>query len=80
MTPRKITMNELRFHDGKDGRPCYTACNGFVYDVSESYFWRGGVHLVLHDAGEDLTNAMFEAPHGTDLLEKFPIVGILSEL
>jgi predicted heme/steroid binding protein len=79
MTPRKFTPDELKFYDGRDGRPCYTACDGIVYDVSESYFWQGGVHLVSHLAGEDLTNAMTIAPHGPDLLEKFPVVGILTD-
>jgi len=79
MTPRKFTIDELKSFDGRDGRPCYTACDGIVYDVSESYFWRGGVHLVSHLAGEDLTAAMIEAPHGTDLLEKFPVMGTLAD-
>jgi predicted heme/steroid binding protein len=79
MTPRKFTKDELKSFDGRDGRPCYTACNGLVYDVSDSYFWRGGVHLVLHGAGKDLTDAMDDAPHGIELLEQFPIVGILSD-
>jgi hypothetical protein len=40
----------------------------------------GGVHQVLHHAGCDLSNALEKAPHGFDLLEKFPIIGELGEL
>jgi predicted heme/steroid binding protein len=77
MSQRKFTRKELRFYDGREGRPAFTAYNGLVYDVSNSYFWRGGRHLVVHDAGEDLTAEMAEAPHGIDMLEAFPVVGIL---
>jgi predicted heme/steroid binding protein len=48
-----------------------------VYDVSDSYHWRKGVHHVSHHAGFDLTDALERAPHDFSLLEKFPIVGEL---
>ena len=76
---RKFTREELREFDGREGRPAYVAFRGKVYDVSESFLWRGGKHQVLHQAGEDLTEAMQEAPHGEELLARFPVVGELQE-
>ena len=50
-----------------------------MYDVSHSFQWKKGVHQVTHYAGYDLTDAQKQAPHGADMLEKFPIVGKLVE-
>ena len=33
----------------------------------------------MHETGVDLTDALEEAPHGPDLLERVPVVGILKE-
>lgn len=75
---RKFTLSELRWYDGKEGRPAYVAFQGKVYDVSSSFLWREGRHQVLHNAGEDLTEALRDAPHGPELLARFPVVGELS--
>ncbi len=74
---RQFTKEELARYDGKEGRPAYIACNGKVYDVSKSFLWQKGNHQVLHRAGADLTKALKQAPHGKDLLERFPVVGTL---
>jgi predicted heme/steroid binding protein len=66
---------ELEQYNGKNGMPAYIAYCGFVYDLSGSYFWRGGKHWVQHAAGHDLTAELSPAPHKADLLAKFPIVG-----
>lgn len=71
-----FTQEELREYDGSNG-VAYIACNGKVFDVSGSYHWRKGVHHFRHLAGADLTDALEQAPHGIDLLEKFPIIGEL---
>ena len=76
---RTFTQKELARYNGKDGAPIYVAFKRKVYDVSSSFLWRGGSHQVLHHAGEDLTDGLGQAPHGVDLLEKFPVVGTLSE-
>lgn len=70
-------MSELRRYDGKEGRPAYVAFQGKVYDVSSSFLWRGGRHQAMHNAGEDLTEALRSAPHGPELLMRFPVVGEL---
>lgn len=74
---REFTPKELAAYDGREGRPAYVAHGGKVYDVSGSFLWRGGRHQVLHRAGRDLTEALPQAPHGPELLEKFPVVGTL---
>jgi len=74
---RRFTREELRQYDGREGRPSYVACNGRVYDVSDSFLWRDGVHQVTHRAGTDLTEALRTAPHGEELLERFPVVGVI---
>ncbi|HIH95956.1 MAG TPA: cytochrome B5 [Thermoplasmata archaeon] len=76
---KKFTRKELARYNGKDGAPAYVACEGEVYDVSKSVLWRKGEHQVTHNAGQDLTDSIKEAPHGPDLLKKFPLVGILEE-
>lgn len=75
---RIFTKEELSKYDGSDG-VAYVAYGGKVYDVSQSLHWKGGIHQVVHYAGCDLTKALKEAPHGPDMLGKFPIVGKLMD-
>jgi len=74
---RKLTQEELSRCDGKDGAPTYIAYKSKVYDVSRSFLWMQGRHQVVHTAGVDLTGELDSAPHGADLLERFPVVGII---
>jgi predicted heme/steroid binding protein len=76
---RIFTGEELKQYDGRKGI-AYVAYMGRVYDVSLSFHWKRGIHQVFHRAGYDLTGALEQAPHGTDILDKFPIVGELVDL
>jgi predicted heme/steroid binding protein len=76
---KDFTKEELSRYDGKSGRPAYVAYKGKVYDLSGSFLWNDGNHQVLHNAGTDLTHAMEQAPHGGDVFEKYPLVGILRD-
>lgn len=76
---KTYTRAQLARCDGKKGRPACIAYGGKVYDVSESFLWKGGRHMAMHEAGRDLTEAIDEAPHGADLLERVPVVGVLDE-
>jgi predicted heme/steroid binding protein len=76
---RRFTREELSLYDGRDGSPAYVACEGTVYDVTPSFLWQKGRHQVRHMAGTDLTAELDTAPHGMELLERFPIVGVLIE-
>lgn len=74
---RCFTLEELRCYNGRDGAPAYVAANGIVYDVTNSFLWRGGRHQALHEAGTDCTAHLRDAPHGAEFLERFPVVGVL---
>lgn len=76
---RRFSREELSKYNGENGTPIYIAYKGKVYDVSNSFLWKNGNHQVLHKAGEDLTDALYEAPHGADLLERYPVIGIIEE-
>jgi hydroxylamine dehydrogenase len=74
-----FTPNELPKYDGKEGRPAYVVYKNKVYDVSESSKWAGGTHFRAHAAGQDLTKKLEAAPHGEEVLERFPVVAELSQ-
>ena len=77
---KKFTRAELNQYNGTDGTKLYIAYRGKVYDVSDSFLWKSGKHQALHHAGEDLTEALREAPHGEDLLKRVPIIGDLKKI
>lgn len=66
---RIFTIQELRLYDGED-RPMYVACDGIVYDVSESRRWRGGLHEGLHFPAQDLTSELPDAPHQREVFQR----------
>lgn len=76
---RTFTREELRRCRGENGAPICFAYRGKVYDASASWHWRGGEHWLAHRAGEDLTEALAGAPHGEELLERLPVVGVLAD-
>ena len=76
---RGFTTEELSRYNGEDGFPAFVALQGLVYDVTRSLLWRNGKHQVTHFAGCDLTGALGAAPHGEDLLLRFPMVGAMVE-
>lgn len=73
-----FTREELREYDGSNG-VAFIAFEGKVYDVSKSFHWKKGIHQIIHRAGCDLTEALKGAPHGADMLDRFPVVGELSD-
>ncbi len=74
---REISLEELSENNGKEGKPVYVAYGGKVYDVSQSKLWKTGVHMKRHHSGQELTTDLSAAPHGPDVLERFPQVGII---
>lgn len=72
-----MDKDELKKHDGRDGRPAYVAYKGKVFDVSASAKWKDGGHMGRHKAGEDLTDFIAMAPHGEDVLKRFQEAGAL---
>jgi len=76
---KSFSKEELARYNGKNGAPAYIAYKGKVYDASNSFQWKNGRHQVVHNAGEDLTDALEQAPHGADMLERLPTVGTLHD-
>ncbi|MBI5488743.1 MAG: response regulator [Deltaproteobacteria bacterium] len=74
---RPVSAAELVQHDGREGRPAWLAMGGIVYDVTGSRMWKNGVHARKHAAGTDLGDALAAAPHGEEVLARFPVVGEL---
>lgn len=79
MPERRISRHELARCNGKGGAPVFIAYQGKVYDLSGSFLWHRGKHQVVHKAGADLTASLALAPHGPELLERFPMVGLLED-
>jgi predicted heme/steroid binding protein len=76
---KAMSREELGRFDGKEGRQIYVAYKGLVYDLTTSPLFQGEQRMRCHLAGKDLTRMMSAAPHGEDLLFRFPRVGTLTE-
>lgn len=72
-----LSIDELATCDGKEGRPAWFAYQGKIYDATTSRLWKQGVHMGRHNAGEDLTEALKLAPHGSEKVAMMPEVGAL---
>ena len=76
---KNFSAAELAKYNGQNGQPSYVAADGYVYDVSKSQFWAGGMHSMCNlnsTAGQDLTAVLNKAPPSMRLLlQRFPIVG-----
>src|SRR4030065_267922 len=64
---------------GKEGRPVFIAFQGKVYDVTKSPLWGNGLHMNRHPSGKDLAGDISAAPHGTEVFERYPMVGTLKK-
>jgi len=75
---KTFSPEELATFDGKDGRAAYVVYKGRVIDVSGSALWRSGRHMNRHSAGTDQSGELARAPHGEDVLERYPQAGVLA--
>ena len=71
----KLTKKELKSINGINGK-VLIAYKNKIYDVSESQLFKFGLHF-NHEAGNDLTDFLNDAPHGEEVLKKFPVIGDL---
>jgi predicted heme/steroid binding protein/uncharacterized membrane protein len=76
---KEIDPKDLPQFNGKDGQPVYIVHNGRVIDVSESKLWKTGLHMNRHRAGQDLTTDIKAAPHGLEVLDRYPQVGVIKK-
>lgn len=66
------TPETLQEFDGEGDTPAYVAYNGRVYDLTETF--EEGTHAG-HEAGQNLTEALNEAEHGTSVLDDVEAIG-----
>ena len=76
---KEITSEDLISNNGKDGKPVYIAFQGKIYDVTKSPLWSKGLHMNRHPPGKELAGEISAAPHGTEVLERYPQVGVLKK-
>jgi predicted heme/steroid binding protein/uncharacterized membrane protein len=74
---KEFDLELLSQFNGKGGQPFYIAHKGRVFDVSASKLWNTGLHMKRHPAGHDLTADIEAAPHGPEVLDRYPQVGTL---
>lgn len=75
-----ITLADLSRADGLDGRRCWVAIDGVVYDASDNKQWQNGKHTPsngLASCGKDLSEVIGQSPHGKDVLRELVILGDL---
>jgi predicted heme/steroid binding protein len=72
-----FTLEQLKQFDGKAGKPAYIAINRKIYDVSSSGLWMEGDHQWMHSTGNNLTGDIANAPHGEEVFNGFPVIGVL---
>lgn len=75
----ELTLEELAYYDGTDGKPAYVAVDGEIYDMTNSSHWSGGSHYSGNRAGRDLSEEIRRSPHGLSNLARVPKIGILVE-
>ena len=76
---KELTAEEWSSFNGKDGQPIYIAFQGKVYDVTKSPLWAKGLHMNRHPAAKDLTGEISAAPHGPEVLERYPQIGVVKK-
>jgi predicted heme/steroid binding protein/uncharacterized membrane protein len=76
---KEIDPKDLGQFNGENGRPVYVVHQDRVFDVSGSKLWKNGLHMRRHHGGNDLTTDIQAAPHGIEVLERYPQVAVLKK-
>jgi predicted heme/steroid binding protein/uncharacterized membrane protein len=76
---KEFDLTSLSRFNGQDGNAVYIVYQGRVIDVSQSKLWKTGLHMKRHQAGSDLTEDIAAAPHGLEVLDRYPQVGVVKK-
>jgi predicted heme/steroid binding protein/uncharacterized membrane protein len=76
---KHFTAEDLADNNGQGGKSAFIAYKDRVINVTGSRLWANGLHMMRHQAGKELTEEFKLAPHGLDVLERYPQVGILKK-
>jgi len=76
---KAASKSNLHNFNGMEGYPAYFVYENKVYDVSNNEKWKDGRHFGRHSAGSDLTGAIEDAPHGSEVFERIECLGGLQE-
>lgn len=76
---KTVSKNNLKAFTGAGGGPAHFVYESKVYDVTGNEKWKEGRHFGKHLAGSDLTDAIKDAPHGTEVLERVTCLGDINE-
>jgi predicted heme/steroid binding protein len=80
---KQFTLATLKAYNGKNGAKAYVAYSGKIYDVSNSAYFRNGVHTKDSSvvAGVDITTAMNNSAPSSHIARNYmgtlPQVGVL---
>jgi predicted heme/steroid binding protein len=74
----EFTLEEIEQYNGQAGMEAYVVIDNVVYDVSNVDAWDGGMHNG-HEAGNELSEEITNAPHGKSVLSDLPKVGVIKE-
>lgn len=75
-----ISTQQLAENNGQNGKPCWVAVDGTVYEISGFAQWVDGMHTPSGGkarCGKDLSSAINESPHGKSKLRLLKEIGQL---
>ncbi|WNJ16972.1 cytochrome b5 domain-containing protein [Pontibacter sp. G13] len=72
----EYSRGQLALRNGSEKPEIWVAYKGIIYDCTNSRHWRQGIHYG-HWAGQDLTEELISAPHGSMVFKRLPKVGKL---
>lgn len=77
-----ISTQQLKDASGKDGKPCYVALDGIVYEIKQGNKWKEGEHTTSEGqayCGMDGTDVIKKSPHGKSILSLLTKIGTLQQ-
>lgn len=72
-----LTLQELSYYTGANGRPAWIAVYGKIYDVTNESAWKNGVHRGMQLGGKDASSVFDSSPHSQSLLNSMKHIGFL---